>query len=94
MARSGMRVRHLNLSHPEHSAALQAPLAEHAGGWGLCLEDDGTPVFDSTNDPDYWRIRAALSRVECRNEPGVKELIERSRRESPPIPTTAMRAPR
>ncbi len=60
IARSGMRVRHLNLSHPSHSAALQAPLAEDAGGWGLCVKD-GAPIFRDKNDPDYAK---ALSAVE------------------------------
>ena len=75
IARSGMRVRHLNLSKPEHSAALQAPLAKGAGGWGLCKGDDDAPVFADTNDPDYQKMLAALKRVEYRNEPGVKDLL-------------------
>lgn len=75
VARSGMRVRHLNLSHPKHSGALQAPLAKAAGGWGLCKDKDDKPVFDSSNDPDYRRMLSALKQVEHRNEPGVKELL-------------------
>jgi len=80
VARSGMRVRHLNLSHPEHSAALQAPLANSAGGWGLCKGEDDKPVFSSTNDPDYQRILSALKRVQHRDEPGVKELLEKKQK--------------
>ena len=80
VARSGMRVRHLNLSHPEDSGALQAPLAKSAGGWGLCKGEDDKPVFSSTNDPDYQRMLSALKRVERRDEPGVKELLEKKQK--------------
>ncbi len=75
IARSGMRVRHLNLSHPEHSAALQAPLAKDAGGWGLCSGKDGKSVFATPKDPDYQKILTALKRVVRRAEPCVKELL-------------------
>jgi len=80
IAPSGMRVRHLNLSHPAHSPALQAPLAKGAGGWGLCKGKDGTAVFGSEEDPDYRKILAALKRVVHRDEPGIKALLaERER---------------
>jgi len=82
IATSGMRVRHLNLSHPEHSGALRAPLAKSAGGWGLCKGEDDQSVFSSTSDPDYQRILAALKCVEHRDEPGVKELLEKKRNQS------------
>ncbi len=75
VAPSGMRVRHLNLSHPEQSGALQAPLAKNAGGWGLCKGEDEEPVFTSTSDPDYQKILSALKRVERRDEPGLLELL-------------------
>jgi mono/diheme cytochrome c family protein len=75
VARSGMRVRHLNLSNPAHSAALQAPLAKGEGGWELCKEADGKPVFTSQDDPDYQQILASLKKVVHRPEPGVKELL-------------------
>ncbi|MCP4450949.1 MAG: hypothetical protein GY809_05765, partial [Planctomycetes bacterium] len=52
IANSGMRVRHINLSNPSHSAALLAPLAEEAGGWGLC-QGDGEAVFEDRHDADY-----------------------------------------
>ena len=77
VATSGMRVRHLNLSHPEHSGALRAPLAKSAGGWGLCKGDDDKPVFSNTSDPDYQKMLSALKCVEHRDEPGVKELLEK-----------------
>ena len=80
IARSGMRVRHLNLSHPQNSAALQAPLAEKAGGWGLCTDENNKSVFGSTDDPHYRKILSALKQVEQRNEPGVKELLARRKK--------------
>ena len=75
ITRSGMRVRHLNLSHPQHSAALQGPLAKSAGGWDLCKGKDGKSVFAGTKDPDYQKMLSALKRVIRRNEPGVKALL-------------------
>ena len=80
IAPSGMRVRHLNLSHPTHSAALQGPLAKDAGGWGLCKSKEGKGVFPSTEDPDYQKILAALKRVLRRDEPGVKALLAKQPR--------------
>ena len=75
VAPSGMRVRHLNLSNPAHSAAAQAPLAKTAGGWGLCQAKSGKAVFASTKDPDYIRMLAALKQVQHRVYPGVKTLL-------------------
>jgi len=75
VARSGMRVRHLNLSNPDHSAALQAPLAKSEGGWELCKSADGKPVFTSEGDADYQKILSSLKRVIHRREPGVKDLL-------------------
>ena len=74
VADSGMRVRHLNLTSPEHSAALLAPLAKGAGGWGAC----GNSVFANAKDPDYRKILQALtSGVVTREQPGVRELLLR-----------------
>ena len=76
IAESGMRVRHLNLSHPKYSRALQAPLAKSAGGLQLCVSKEGEPVFDDKDDPDYRRIIEALADgVVFRNQPGVWELL-------------------
>ena len=54
-----------NLTRPEKSLMLLAPLAQAAGGYGLCTSSDsdtvgeeGGPVFTSTRDPDYQRILA------------------------------------
>ena len=40
-----------NLSHPERSLQLLAPLAISAGGHGTCGD-----VFSTTDDPDYQRL--------------------------------------
>ena len=57
--------RHLmfNLSRPEKSLILLAPLAPEAGGYGLCRDEDGSgsasgklTVFADTADPDYRKI--------------------------------------
>lgn len=53
--------RHLmfNLSRPEKSLILLAPLASDAGGYGLCKQS-GEPamVFADVNDPDYQKVLA------------------------------------
>ena len=83
MARSGMRVRHLNLTNPQNSAALQAPLGVKGGGWGLCKDADGKGVFVDKNDADYKAIHAALKKVVYRDKlpdyVGVKKLLEMER---------------
>ena len=43
-----------NLTRPEKSIILLAPLAKAAGGWELCK----TPVFADTKDPDYQKLLA------------------------------------
>jgi hypothetical protein len=82
IADSGMRVRHLNLSNPANSAALQAPLAKASGGWGLCRTKEGKEIFSDKNDADYKAILEALKQV-SHGDPnkvdfmGVKEILER-----------------
>jgi hypothetical protein len=51
--------RHLvfNLSRPEKSLMLLAPLAKDAGGYGFCKVDDAA-VFADKQDPDYQKILA------------------------------------
>jgi hypothetical protein len=63
--RYGLLEQHLNLSRPERSLLLLAPLAKGAGGLGLCGADPyagETPgaVFADTDDPDYRTILAAI----------------------------------
>ena len=52
----------MNFTHPEWSSALTAHLSKEAGGWGLGTENggEGTPLFDTTEDPDYMRMLKAL----------------------------------
>ena len=45
----------VNMTKPEHSPILQAPLAKAAGGWGRCGN-----VFESKDDPDYRRMLQTL----------------------------------
>lgn len=54
--------RHLlfNLSRPEKSLYLKAPLAKEAGGFGLCTDKEGKAVFASTDDPDYKALLAMI----------------------------------
>jgi Hydrazine synthase alpha subunit middle domain len=50
-----------NLSRPEKSLILLAPLAEEAGGWGLCRDPktrERARVFSDQNDPGYQCLRA------------------------------------
>jgi hypothetical protein len=48
-----------NLTRPEKSLMLLAPLAEEAGGYGLCQSKGGNrPVFVDPHDPDYQKILA------------------------------------
>jgi hypothetical protein len=59
--------RHLmfNLSRPEKSLILLAPLATEAGGYGLCKQHDGSgpaTVFANTDDSDYRKILAVCRR--------------------------------
>jgi mono/diheme cytochrome c family protein len=50
-----------NLSRPDKSLLLLAPLAEAAGGWGLCRDPNSkekATVFADTHDPGYQALRA------------------------------------
>ena len=47
-----------NLSRPDKSLLLMAPLSRNAGGFGICTTQDGKPVFTSADDPDYLKILA------------------------------------
>jgi hypothetical protein len=57
--------RHLvfNLSRPEKSLMLLAPLAERAGGWALCRDANGraADVFRTRDDPDYAKLLAMVA---------------------------------
>jgi hypothetical protein len=58
-----------NLSYPEKSMILLAPLAEEAGGYGWCKDNYGQAVgFRDTSDPDYQKILAAIRAAKARQE--------------------------
>ncbi|HID78096.1 MAG TPA: hypothetical protein EYP56_19145 [Planctomycetaceae bacterium] len=52
-----------NLSRPEKSLLLLAPLDAEAGGWGLCRTPEGEParVFADTADADYRKLLAMVA---------------------------------
>jgi hypothetical protein len=52
-----------NLSRPEKSLMLLAPLAESAGGLALCRDKEGKPaaVFADLSDPDYRKLLAMVA---------------------------------
>lgn len=53
-----------NLTRPEKSLMLLAPLAESAGGWGLCRDATTKApanVFTDANDADYRKILALIT---------------------------------
>jgi hypothetical protein len=57
-----------NLSYPEKSMVLLAPLAKAAGGYGWCKAEDGRPatVFGDVEDPDYVSILNAILAAKAR----------------------------
>jgi hypothetical protein len=62
----------VNLTHPEESRLLAAPLAKSAGGLGLCTK----PVFANRDDPGY---KAALKVIQGWHD----ELAARPREDMP-----------
>jgi mono/diheme cytochrome c family protein len=57
-----------NLDDPAESVVLLAPLAEGAGGWGMCgkgtkEEQEAKPVFSDTGDSDYAAILAEVRKL-------------------------------
>jgi mono/diheme cytochrome c family protein len=77
-----------NLTRPEQSLLLLAPLAKSAGGWGLCRPDGageaGTgAIFAGRDDPDYQTLLAMcragsdhLARVKRFDLPGFQPRID------------------
>ena len=59
-----------NLSHPEKSMILLAPLAKDAGGYAWCKTKDGQPasVYSDVHDPDYQAILKAVQSAKSRQE--------------------------
>ena len=69
--------RHLmfNLSRPEKSLILLAPMATDAGGYGLCKQlsqngclGESVTIFAGTSDPDYQKVLALCRRGKRRLE--------------------------
>ena len=56
-------VHRINLTHPEWSQMLTAPLAKSAGGMGLCKTADSGAVFKDKKDADYQAISKALKKA-------------------------------
>ena len=56
------RMEIFDLSYPEESKALLAPLSRSANGLGFCEAKSGKPVFESTDDPDYQTILRGIQR--------------------------------
>ncbi len=52
-----------NLTQPEKLMLLLAPLAESAGGLGLCRNEQNRPatVFSGTSDPDFEKLLAMVA---------------------------------
>ncbi|HEY3319544.1 MAG TPA: polysaccharide lyase family protein [Planctomycetota bacterium] len=53
-----------NLTRPEKSLMVLAPLAENAGGWGLCRDlktKEKVNVFADTNDAGYQKLLAMIA---------------------------------
>jgi hypothetical protein len=68
-----------NLTRPEKSMVLLAPLAQAAGGWGACP----TNVFADKNDPDYQKLLAMcvagkehLDKIKRFDMPGFRPRVE------------------
>ena len=76
-----------NLSRPEKSLLLLAPLAESAGGWGLCRAPGAAPgaggVLANREDPDYQALlamcaagQAQLARVKRFDMPDFRPRVD------------------
>ena len=51
-----------NLTRPEKSHLLLAPLAREAGGYGICqARSEGKAVFSATGDADYQKLLGAIT---------------------------------
>lgn len=72
--RSGLWV---NFTHPESSLVLLAPLAQEAGGYGMCRDSTGkkVAVYKSRPDADY---RAMLESIREAAREGLRNRFERA----------------
>jgi len=51
-----------NLSRPEYSRMLLAPLSKKAGGYGICETKSGKPVLTSRDAPEYKALLAGITK--------------------------------
>ncbi len=51
-----------NLTRPEISKIITAPLAKESGGRGICKTKEGKAVFINQSDPDYRTILAGIEK--------------------------------
>ena len=72
-----------NLTRPDKSYFLKAPLSKDAGGLQRCRREDGSPVFASTDDPDYQVLlkmieggRDKLNEIKRFDMPGFRPRLE------------------
>ncbi len=56
------RLEVFDLSYPEQSKVLTAPLSVNAKGRGICQAKSGKPVFESVQDPDYQAILRGIQK--------------------------------
>ncbi len=56
------RLEIFDLSYPEQSKILRAPLSKESGGLGVCQEKSGKEVFKNVDDPDYQAILSGIER--------------------------------
>ena len=52
-----------NLSRPEYSRILLAPLAKKSGGYGICEAKSGKPVLTSRDAPEFQSLLRAIQRT-------------------------------
>jgi hypothetical protein len=52
-----------NLTRPEKSYLLLAPLSRRSGGYSICRTNTDAPIFDDTEDPDYQSLLAAIAKA-------------------------------
>ena len=69
-----------DLSYPELSKAVRAPLSKAAGGLGVCEAKSGKQVFANTDDPDYQTILKGVER-------GRRYIIEEDNRPEMLVPS-------
>ncbi|MBP5623195.1 MAG: hypothetical protein J6X44_14405, partial [Thermoguttaceae bacterium] len=74
------RLEIFDLSYPEESKILRAPLSKEAGGLGVCEEKSGTSVFKDKEDSDYRVILAGIER-------GRRYIIEEDNRPEMLVPS-------